>query len=67
MGRGRRKINVRSFEQTCFMKFVIEGGISNQINCVLKPCVEIMSVVTVCMTCRARLKEKGQGQSQATE
>ena len=56
------------------MKFFIEAGISNQINCVLKSCFEIMSVVTVCMTCRAILKEKVQGQrtsyedkSQATE
>lgn len=69
-----RKINARSFEQTCVMKFFIEAGISNQINCVLKSCFEIMSVVTVCMTCRAILKEKVQGQrtsyedkSQATE
>jgi len=27
------------FEQTCFTKFYIESGISNQINCVLKPSV----------------------------
>ena len=35
------------FEKTCFMKFFIQSGIRNQINCVLKPCVEIMPVMTV--------------------
>lgn len=64
---GGEKINGRSFQQTCFMKFFIASGISNQINCVLKPCVEIMFVVTVFMTCRARLKVKDQGQRTSYE